>query len=491
VAVSLAVMVATALFAMNDWPTLTTNVSFHVNFLYLSTLTRSSGLLLGAAMAFLWRPWKVAGPAKGKATKVLDMVAVGAVALLVAAFFAGHWDADSTYLWMLPMVSIASAVLVAVVVHPWAAGARAVLSWRPLVEIGKRSYGLYLWSWPIMRVCDAYTGSWPKFALAIAITVPVNEAGYRWLEGPIRAGAISRWWENRQRASWIGVTAVLSVSALWLVGSMTYFFSSADAVFDAAVDTGAVLEFDADALASESTAPGATTPASTPASTPDSTTPTESTTPTSTTQPTLPRKLVIVGDSTAHAEDQPARRLGDHLPRGRRGDLGLQCVHGWHRRVGHRVHAGVRQLWRLGAEVGGRGTGLQRRGRARGDRRVGRVRREARRQCAALRQRPGRSAFPRRPAAGHRRHDRHRGEGRPAGSAVHAPAGRGGPGHPAPARAARRRASPRNEELRRGGGNRPPPPSWPARWSTAPTSRSPPTWATGGMVCTRTSRAPS
>ena len=32
--------------------------SDRTNFLYLSTLTRSSGLLLGAGAAFLWRPWK-------------------------------------------------------------------------------------------------------------------------------------------------------------------------------------------------------------------------------------------------------------------------------------------------------------------------------------------------------------------------------------------------------------------------------------------------
>jgi len=302
--VSVAVMVATAMFAAKDWPSLGDNASFHVNFLYLSTFSRSSGLLLGAAMAFLWRPWKVAGAPQGKVSSVLDVAAVGAVALLVASFLAGHWDADSTYLWMLPMVSIASAVLVAVVVHPWAVGARRVFGWRPLVEIGKRSYGLYLWSWPIMRVCDAYTGSWPKFAVAIAITVPINEACYRWLEGPIRAGAISRWWANRQATNWRGIAAVATVAAVWLIGSMTYFFGSATAVYDAAVDTGENLEFDAGALAASDTTPGSSpesTPVSTPDSTPDSIEPTESTTPTSTTQPTLPRKLVIVGDSTAHA----------------------------------------------------------------------------------------------------------------------------------------------------------------------------------------------
>ena len=289
VGVSVSLMVATALFAMNDWPVQAKNLSFHVNFLYLSTITRSSGLLLGAAFAFLWKPWKVSGTPQGKASSVLDITAFVAVAALVASFFAGHWDADATYFWMLPMVSIASAVLVAVVVHPWATGARAVLGSRALVEVGKRSYGLYLWSWPIMRVCDAYTGSWPKFAIATAITVPVNEACYRWLEGPIRSGAISRWWASRESRQWKGPTAIAAVSMLWLIGSMTYFFSSADPVFDLAKDTGADLSFDTGAIGSDSTTPT------------ESTTAPDSTTPTPTTLATLPRKMVIVGDSTAHA----------------------------------------------------------------------------------------------------------------------------------------------------------------------------------------------
>ena len=33
-----------------------------VNFMYLSTFTRAGGLLLGAAAAFVWRPWRDAGP---------------------------------------------------------------------------------------------------------------------------------------------------------------------------------------------------------------------------------------------------------------------------------------------------------------------------------------------------------------------------------------------------------------------------------------------
>ena len=45
-----------------------------INLLYLSTFTRSSGLLLGAGAAFLWRPWRSHRRAVGSAGPVLDLV---------------------------------------------------------------------------------------------------------------------------------------------------------------------------------------------------------------------------------------------------------------------------------------------------------------------------------------------------------------------------------------------------------------------------------
>jgi len=272
----------------------------HINFLYLSTITRSSGLLLGAAMAFLWRPWQITAKPKGNAGGVLDIAAIGAVIVLIGAFFTGHVERDATYLWLLPLVTIASAVLVAAVVHPWATGARTVFSSRPMVEIGKRSYGLYLWSWPIMRICDAYTGSWPKFLLAVALTVPVSEVCYRFIESPIRAGSLSKWWNGRQRRDWSLITACVGVSTVVLAGSLAFFFGSADKVFDAAKDTSSGVVFDPTAaVATSTTLDGSLV--TDPVSTDESTTSTSTGPTVPVTAAVLPRHLTIVGDSTAHA----------------------------------------------------------------------------------------------------------------------------------------------------------------------------------------------
>ncbi len=47
---------------------------------------------------------------------MLDSAAAVAVGVLLVSFFIGRWNQDGTYLWLLPLVSIASAALVAVVV---------------------------------------------------------------------------------------------------------------------------------------------------------------------------------------------------------------------------------------------------------------------------------------------------------------------------------------------------------------------------------------
>src|SRR4029079_2690076 len=130
--------------------------SDRTNFVYLSTLTRSSGLLLGAGAAFLWRPWKAKTPASKGAGLTLSVAGLGATALLVYSFTAAHLSERSLYRWQLAMVSMLSLVVVAAVVHPAAATARRFFSSPALVGLGKRSYGVYLWSWPISVLCGAY-----------------------------------------------------------------------------------------------------------------------------------------------------------------------------------------------------------------------------------------------------------------------------------------------------------------------------------------------
>ena len=272
------VMVGTALAFIADNET-------RINFLYLSTLTRSSGLLLGAALAWAWRPWKKAVNRFAKTRScVSDAFALAAFAVLgyIAAFI--HAADELLYVGGLAAATIASAVIVAVVVRSGNSQVKKVLSIPLLVEIGRRSYGLYLWHWPIFVVTSARLSS-TRLAYALCATVIVNEFVYQFIEVPTRKGAIGNWLRQRQQLSAMRrrLPVVLSAVVVALVGVSSVQLSGIQAR-DVSVDTG---NADVVFVVPTSIPSPATTLANTPA--------------TSTTLAKLPRRLLIVGDSQAHA----------------------------------------------------------------------------------------------------------------------------------------------------------------------------------------------
>ena len=269
------------------------------NFLYLSTITRSGGLLLGAGAAFLWRPWRWTHAPDAPAGRLLDPVGAAAVAMLGCAASVAVLTEGYVYQWLLPLVSILSLVAVMVAVHPAAVGFRRIMSWAPLVEMGKRSYGLYLWSWPIFVIVGATTGSVGNFVWAMVLTIVVAEASYRYLETPVRTGVIGRWWSDRAT-----VTYWPLAGGAVLVGALALFYVSVDQFNRFEGGDEAVFELDAAAPSATPEAPGADAVAT--AGTVDApigsaVPPSASVAPTASVAPATSANLAIVGDSQANA----------------------------------------------------------------------------------------------------------------------------------------------------------------------------------------------
>jgi peptidoglycan/LPS O-acetylase OafA/YrhL len=163
-----------------------------VNRAYFGTDTRAVALLIGcalaAALAHRRRPARDWHPVLG--------IAALAGALGVAWLWT-HATGSSPWLYRGGMVAGAlcvAAVIAHAVTSPGSPTAR-VLALAPLVWIGRISYGLYLWHWPVFQFLDAgHTGlRGPALLLArLAVTVLLSVASYVLVEEPIRHGRTLR-----------------------------------------------------------------------------------------------------------------------------------------------------------------------------------------------------------------------------------------------------------------------------------------------------------
>jgi len=177
------------------------------DFLYLSTPTRASGLLLGAAFAMIWRPVAIMRGNLRDKGRLLDVGAVlGMVVLALLMWNVGFIGPDGTDPFLFRggffVTDLATLAVIAAVTHSRAYTSRA-LSTPILLWIGTRSYGLYLYHWPIYQLIRNIAGKHMKFhefVVAMILTVIITELSYRYIETPIRKGTVRESWERIRRS---------------------------------------------------------------------------------------------------------------------------------------------------------------------------------------------------------------------------------------------------------------------------------------------------
>lgn len=180
--------------------------------LYYGTDTRAAAVLLGAVLA---SGRVTLGPRRWAATRQARHAA-GVVAALALGWAWWRLDGSSGLAYqVLPLVGVAGALVVASVAdrrHPGPVG--RVLNVPPLPALGRISYGVYLYHWPIFLVVDQErTGldGWVLTAVRIAITVAVAAASYRFVEEPIR---MRRRLTGRQARAAVPAAAAIVIIAL-------------------------------------------------------------------------------------------------------------------------------------------------------------------------------------------------------------------------------------------------------------------------------------
>jgi len=239
--------------------------------LYLSTFSRAGGLMLGAAFAMVWRPVAVMrGPLRrrGRRVDVVALVGLAGLWLLMTRVelfseFTAQYDSQLFRGGFL-LTGLCTIAIIAAATHRRSWLGR-LLGIRPLNWVGTRSYGLYLYHWPIYQIIrePGEPLSWSQFAIAMLITLPITELSYRLVEVPIRSGRLGQWLRGQRPArTKVGVqrrrrTFVVVSAFAVLTGFATVTIATAEVLCDNQVACDS--ERGRDAAAVELTSAPATT----------------------------------------------------------------------------------------------------------------------------------------------------------------------------------------------------------------------------------------
>ncbi|MEO6116064.1 MAG: acyltransferase family protein [Pseudolysinimonas sp.] len=240
---------------------------------YYGTDTHAFGLAIGAFLALLAISWPRRALEWSRGVRRLLGI-VGPVALLALLGFAVLMPGDAPFVFRggLVIVAVLTAILIATLLVPNAPLARlldlGVFRW-----VGKRSYGLYLWHWPVfVLVVSALPGwqrdgasGWALGGIALVISLAAAALSYRFIEQPIRRRGFRAVWRSI-RSGWhasfprVATAAIASVLVL-AAGTGTV----AALVSDPGVgETQAAVEAGQQAIRDASASPTPTVPTPTP-----------------------------------------------------------------------------------------------------------------------------------------------------------------------------------------------------------------------------------
>jgi peptidoglycan/LPS O-acetylase OafA/YrhL len=150
--------------------------------------TRFDELLIGCVVG-VFASWGLLAGSRRSLGGFGAAAAAGA-ALLAFMLWRAIWRDPVMLGGGMTVAAAAAGVLIADIIARPSGWLASALGRRPLVGIGRISYGLYLWHFPIVYGCgalavDGTPPDLPRAALAIGLTFLVAAASFRWIEQPM------------------------------------------------------------------------------------------------------------------------------------------------------------------------------------------------------------------------------------------------------------------------------------------------------------------
>lgn len=161
----------------------------NINRVYYGSDTRFTPFLLGAALAFVWSKDHLASQVRTKNKIIINLIGGICLGYIILMLFKMSGNVSAPYKGQMFIFSLITTVLVAVVVHP-------ALSWGKWMSnsffswIGKRSYGIYVYQFPVFIFYEQLfkhqeSITWGGTTLELVIILLLAELSYRFIEIPL------------------------------------------------------------------------------------------------------------------------------------------------------------------------------------------------------------------------------------------------------------------------------------------------------------------